>query len=66
MLQQEIGWFDDPVNGIGALCSRLAADAAAVQGVSSTISPFQIIITYYLLYNRIIYARMLCTYNAPV
>ncbi|CAH2055805.1 unnamed protein product, partial [Iphiclides podalirius] len=36
MLQQEIGWFDDPVNGIGALCSRLAADAAAVQGATGT------------------------------
>lgn len=33
MLQQEIGWFDNPLNGVGALCSRLAADAAAVQGV---------------------------------
>ncbi|KAL0879462.1 hypothetical protein ABMA27_003213 [Loxostege sticticalis] len=36
MLKQEIGWFDDPVNGIGALCSRLAADAAAVQGATGT------------------------------
>lgn len=33
MLRQEIGWFDDPQNGVGALCARLAADAAAVQGV---------------------------------
>ncbi|XP_063831950.1 multidrug resistance protein homolog 49 [Ostrinia nubilalis] len=36
MLKQEIGWFDDPINGIGALCSRLAADAAAVQGATGT------------------------------
>ncbi|KPJ18849.1 Multidrug resistance protein-like 49 [Papilio machaon] len=36
MLKQEMGWFDQPVNGIGALCSRLAADAAAVQGATGT------------------------------
>ncbi|XP_049878557.1 multidrug resistance protein homolog 49-like [Pectinophora gossypiella] len=36
MLKQEIGWFDDPFNGVGALCSRLAADAAAVQGATGT------------------------------
>ncbi|XP_059046777.1 multidrug resistance protein homolog 49-like isoform X2 [Achroia grisella] len=36
MLKQEIGWFDDPLNGIGALCSRLAADAAAVQGATGS------------------------------
>ncbi|KAJ2945156.1 hypothetical protein O0L34_g9219 [Tuta absoluta] len=36
MLKQEIGWFDDPLNGVGALCSRLAADAAAVQGATGT------------------------------
>ncbi|CAH2087972.1 unnamed protein product [Euphydryas editha] len=36
MLKQEIGWFDDPVNGVGALCARLASDAAAVQGATGT------------------------------
>ncbi|XP_041969859.1 multidrug resistance protein homolog 49 [Aricia agestis] len=36
MLQQEMGWFDNPTNGVGALCSRLAADAAAVQGATGT------------------------------
>ncbi|CAH0719110.1 unnamed protein product, partial [Brenthis ino] len=36
MLQQEMGWFDNPLNGVGALCSRLAADAAAVQGATGT------------------------------
>ncbi|XP_021208843.2 multidrug resistance protein homolog 49 isoform X1 [Bombyx mori] len=36
MLAQEIGWFDDPKNGVGALCARLAADAAAVQGATGT------------------------------
>lgn len=34
MLRQEIGWFDDPSNSTGALCSRLSADAGALQGVS--------------------------------
>ncbi|XP_075982396.1 multidrug resistance protein homolog 49-like isoform X2 [Anticarsia gemmatalis] len=36
MLSQEIGWFDDPQNGVGALSARLAADAAAVQGATGT------------------------------
>ncbi|XP_034836542.1 multidrug resistance protein homolog 49 isoform X2 [Maniola hyperantus] len=36
MLTQEMGWFDHPLNGVGALCSRLAADAAAVQGATGT------------------------------
>ncbi|XP_026331957.1 multidrug resistance protein homolog 49-like isoform X2 [Hyposmocoma kahamanoa] len=36
MLKQEIGWFDNPANGVGALCGRLAADAAAVQGATGT------------------------------
>ena len=35
MLKQEIGWFDDSNNNVGALCTRLAVEAAAVQGVSS-------------------------------
>lgn len=34
MLKQDMAWYDDPKNGVGALCGRLAADAAAVQGVS--------------------------------
>ena len=33
MLRQEMGWFDDPSNSTGALCSRLSADAGALQGV---------------------------------
>ncbi|CAB3251562.1 unnamed protein product [Arctia plantaginis] len=36
MLAQEIGWFDHPRNGVGALTARLAADAAAVQGATGT------------------------------
>ena len=33
MLKQEMGWFDQPKNNTGALCSRLSADAAAISGV---------------------------------
>ncbi len=33
MLKQEMAWFDHPGNNTGALCSRLSADAAAIQGV---------------------------------
>lgn len=35
MLRQEMGWFDNEKNSVGALCSRLSADASAVQGVST-------------------------------
>lgn len=34
MLKQEMAWYDMPNNNTGALCSRLSADAAAIQGVS--------------------------------
>lgn len=35
MLKQEMGWYDRKDNGVGALCARLSAEAAHVQGVSS-------------------------------
>ena len=31
---QEIAFFDDPSNSVGAMCSRLAADASAVKAVN--------------------------------
>ena len=34
MLKQEIGWFDDPANGTGALCSKLSTEAAVVRAVT--------------------------------
>lgn len=34
MLRMEIAWFDNKMNGVGALCSKLSADAAAVQGAT--------------------------------
>ncbi|KAK4292716.1 hypothetical protein Pmani_034533 [Petrolisthes manimaculis] len=33
MLKQEMAWFDDSKNSVGALCSRLSGGAADVQGV---------------------------------
>lgn len=32
MLKQEMGWFDDDKNSVGALSARLTGDAASVQG----------------------------------
>uniref|UniRef100_A0A3B3R1Z2 ATP-binding cassette, sub-family B (MDR/TAP), member 4 n=1 Tax=Paramormyrops kingsleyae TaxID=1676925 RepID=A0A3B3R1Z2_9TELE len=34
MLRQEMGWFDEPKNSVGALTTRLATDAAQVQGAT--------------------------------
>lgn len=34
MLKQEMAWFDDKTNSVGALCSRLSGDTSNVQGVS--------------------------------
>lgn len=36
MMSQEMGWFDDSKNAIGALCARLAGDCAAVQGATGS------------------------------
>ncbi|KAK3887408.1 hypothetical protein Pcinc_008524 [Petrolisthes cinctipes] len=36
MLKQEMGWFDETKNSVGALCSRLSGDAAAVQGATGS------------------------------
>ena len=33
LLFQDMAYFDDPKNNTGALCTRLATDASAVQGV---------------------------------
>ncbi|XP_061811654.1 ATP-dependent translocase ABCB1-like isoform X1 [Nerophis lumbriciformis] len=34
MLRQDLGWFDDHKNSVGALTTRLATDAAQVQGAT--------------------------------
>ena len=49
MLRQEMGWFDDPANSTGALCSRLSGDAGALQGVSFTADLFSIPIFGFIL-----------------
>ncbi|KAL0111878.1 hypothetical protein PUN28_013228 [Cardiocondyla obscurior] len=36
MLKQEMGWYDEDKNSVGALCARLSSDAAAVQGATGT------------------------------
>ena len=36
MLKQEMGWFDEDSNSVGALCARLSSDAAAVQGATGS------------------------------
>ncbi|CAN9514222.1 unnamed protein product [Ophioblennius macclurei] len=34
MMRQDLGWFDNPKNSVGALTTRLATDAAQVQGAA--------------------------------
>ena len=34
ILRQEMAFFDDPMNSVGALCSRLATDSSNIHGVS--------------------------------
>lgn len=36
MLKQEMGWYDDDMNSVGALCARLSSDAGAVQGATGS------------------------------
>lgn len=36
MLKQEMGWYDEDSNSVGALCARLSSDAGAVQGATGT------------------------------
>lgn len=36
MLKQEMGWYDEDCNSVGALCARLSSDAGSVQGATGT------------------------------
>ncbi|XP_034938105.1 multidrug resistance protein homolog 49-like isoform X2 [Chelonus insularis] len=36
MLKQEMGWYDEDSNSVGALCARLSSDAASVQGATGS------------------------------
>ena len=47
MLRQEIGWFDDKKNQVGALTSRLATDASLVRQVDVNCT-FVILIYLYI------------------
>ncbi len=40
LLQQEVAYFDQPDNSTGALCTRLATEASAVQGVKKNLKIF--------------------------
>lgn len=40
LLKQEVGYFDHPENNTGALCTRLATEASAVQGVKNNKNEF--------------------------
>ena len=49
MLRQEMGWFDDKFNSTGALTTRLASDAAQVQGATGSRLGVLIEVTFSLL-----------------
>lgn len=34
IINQEMGWFDESRNSVGALCTRLSGDCSSVQGVN--------------------------------
>lgn len=36
MINQEMGWFDDSKNTVGALCARLSGDCSCVQGATGS------------------------------
>lgn len=40
ILSQEIAYFDDPNNSTGALCTRLATEASAIQGATGACMGF--------------------------
>ena len=42
MINQEVAYFDDDKNSVGALCARLAGDCAGVQGVCTEKAAFKV------------------------
>lgn len=36
IVHQEVGWFDQPQNAVGSLCSKLSTDASNVQGATGS------------------------------
>ena len=60
MLQQEMGWYDDPSNKTGALCTRLSSDASKVQGVRNIMIICELLI-FFITYNSIYLACLQTT-----
>lgn len=52
MMSQEMGWFDDGRNAIGALCARLASDCSGVQGIT-----FYQIPTFLNIFENFVFSR---------
>lgn len=61
-LKQEIGWFDQRENSVGALGARLSGDCSSVQGVSSLISLISVFEE--CLSNQILFYRQLAAVSA--
>lgn len=38
LMKQEMAWYDDKENNVGAVCAKLAGETANVQGVRKNIS----------------------------
>lgn len=48
---QDMAFFDNPENGTGAICSRLATDVSTIQGVSNETIPQIYKITLFRICN---------------
>ncbi|XP_030385210.1 multidrug resistance protein homolog 65 isoform X2 [Scaptodrosophila lebanonensis] len=72
MVSQEIGWFDDEKNSVGALSARLSGDAAGVQGaigyplsgMIQALSNFVAGVSVSFYYNWKL--ALLCLANCPI
>ena len=59
MLKQDLAWYDDPKNSVGALCARLSGDTSSIQGATGswmgtltqafTTIVFSVAISFYVL-----------------
>ncbi|XP_026849432.1 multidrug resistance protein homolog 65 [Drosophila persimilis] len=72
MVSQEVGWFDDEDNSVGALSARLSGEAAGVQGaigyplsgMIQALSNFTSSVTVAMYYNWKL--ALLCLANCPI
>ena len=53
MMRQDISWFDDKSNQVGALTSRLATDASLVKGVRIIYYEFKVGKGYWTVYKHL-------------